>query len=496
VRRNKPQVAAATLLVLALVAGIAFGLWHNRQLDRKNRDLLAANAAARQAKQDAEQREAETKAVLNFVENKIFAAARPEGQAGGLGRDVTLRKALQAALSFVDQSFRDQPLIEARLRMTLAVSFANLGEAKIATEQVQTARTIYLKLLGPDHPSTLVSTLDLAGCYSGLGRHADALKLGEETLARMRAKLGPEDPRTLASMNNLALSYSAVGRHADALKINEETLALRKARLGPEDPRTLGTMNNLADCYSDLGRHTDAVELGQKTLALYKATLGPDHPYTLNHLDSVARIYKSSGRHSEAVKLYEEALPLMKAKLGPRHPSTLASMHSLAETYSTLGRHADALKLSEQTLALRRAALGPDHPGTPATMSLLAALLANCPDARLRDPKRAVELAKEAAELAPRSAWAWQVLGWARYRTGAWKDSIAALEKSIELREQGGDSFQWFFLAMAHWQVGNKEQALQRYGRAVEWADKNRPADAQLRRFRAEAAELLGLNRK
>jgi hypothetical protein len=49
---------------------------------------------------------------------------------------------------------------------------------------------------------------------------------------------------------------------------------------------------------------------------------------------------------------------------------------------------------------------------------------------------------------------------------------------------------------MAHWQVGNKEQARKWYGRAVEWADKNQPANAQLLCFRAEAAELLGLNRK
>jgi tetratricopeptide (TPR) repeat protein len=108
-------------------------------------------------------------------------------------------------------------------------------------------------------------------------------------------------------------------------------------------------------------------------------------------------------------------------------------MHSLAECYSALGRHADALRLGEETLALRRAGLGPDHPDTPESMRLLARLLATCPDTSLRDPKRAVELAQDAVELAPRSAPSWQVLGWARYRTGAWKGSIAALEKSIEL---------------------------------------------------------------
>ena len=495
-RRNKSQVAAVSFLVLALVAGIVFGLWHNRQLDRKNRDLLAANEAERQARQDAERREAETKALLEFVENRILAAARPEGQAGGLGSDVPLRRAIEAALPFVEQSFPNQPLIEARLRMTLTTTFGNLGDLERTIDQSKRAYAIYSRLLGPDHPDTLASTIGLANGYDRLGQHADALKLREETLALMRAKLGPEHPHTLATMNNLALSYDTVGRHADALKLHEETLALKKARLGPEDPRTLASMNNLAGCYSALRRHADAVELGQKTLALAKATLGPDHPYTLRTLDKLADIYKNLGGYSEAVKLYEEAVPLMKAKLGPGHPDRFSSMHHLAECYSALGRHADALRLGHETLALRRATLGPDHPDTPSSMSPLAELLATCPDARLREPKRAVELAKDAVKLAPRSAWSWRVLGWASYRTGAWKDSIAALEKSIELREDGGDSFQWFFLAMAHWHVGNKEQARRWYGRAVEWADKNRPADAQLRRFRAEAVELLEPNER
>jgi hypothetical protein len=41
-RRNESQVAAASLLVPALVARIAFGRCHNRQLDRTNCELLAA----------------------------------------------------------------------------------------------------------------------------------------------------------------------------------------------------------------------------------------------------------------------------------------------------------------------------------------------------------------------------------------------------------------------------------------------------------------------
>ena len=78
----------------------------------------------------------------------------------------------------------------------------------------------------------------------------------------------------------------------------------------------------------------------------------------------------------------------------------------------------------------------------------------------------------------------------AHYRAGEWKAAIVALEKSMALRK-GGDSFDWFFLAMAHWQLGEKEEARKWYDRAVVWMDKNRPKDEELRRFREEAAKLL-----
>jgi hypothetical protein len=46
---------------------------------------------------------------------------------------------------------------------------------------------------------------------------------------------------------------------------------------------------------------------------------------------------------------------------------------------------------------------------------------------------------------------------------------------------------------MAHWQLGETEQARTWYDRAVQWMDKHQPQDEELRRFRTEAAELLGV---
>lgn len=58
---------------------------------------------------------------------------------------------------------------------------------------------------------------------------------------------------------------------------------------------------------------------------------------------------------------------------------------------------------------------------------------------------------------------------------------------------KGGDSCDWFFLAMAHWKMGQKEEARTSNDQAVQWMENHRPNDEELRRFRAEAAELLGI---
>ncbi len=386
VRRNRGRVVAAALVLLALVAGVvgtSIGLVRAtraaaseraaklRESERAEGERLAKQEALASAAEERRAKET-VEAVLGFVEGRIFAAARPKGQEGGLGYDVKLADAVTAALPFIEKGFADRPLTEARLRRTIGQSFLYLGKPEIAAGQFEAARSLCIRHLGPDHPDTLKSMNNLANSYAALGRHAEALKLREETLALMKAKLGPDHPDTLAGMNSLAESYAALGRHAEALKLHEETLALMKAKLGPDHPDTLKGMHNLANSYSHLGRHADALKLFEETLALRKAKLGPDHPETLVSMGSLANSYTGLGRHADALKLNEETLALLKAKLGPDHPETLVSMGSLANSYDGLGRHAEALKLREETLALMKAKLGPGHPRTLYSMNGLA----------------------------------------------------------------------------------------------------------------------------
>jgi Flp pilus assembly protein TadD len=137
-------------------------------------------------------------------------------------------------------------------------------------------------------------------------------------------------------------------------------------------------------------------------------------------------------------------------------------------------------------------------PLSPLVQNHVAWFLARYPDARFRGPgravelaRKAVELARKAVELAPKQGMFWNTLGVAQYRAGEWKAAIAALEKSESLAPDKHLAFNGFFLAMAHWQLGHKDEARAWYDRAVAWTDKYRVNDEELMHFRAEAEELM-----
>ena len=98
-------------------------------------------------------------------------------------------------------------------------------------------------------------------------------------------------------------------------------------------------------------------------------------------------------------------------------------------------------------------------------------------------------------ELDPKNAAYPNTLGVAFYRAAAWPAAIDALTKSMELRS-GGDSFDWYFLAMAHWQLDNMEEARKWFDQADTWMKTNQPQNEELQRFRTEAAALLGVEEK
>ncbi len=381
-RKHKAIMATAAAILLTAIVALSAGLyfvnaeraradqgWRAEEIQRAEAQTQAE--LARNHAKTATENQAISDAALGFVESKIFAAARPKGQAGGLGYDVKLADALTTALPWVGKSFADRPLIEARLRTTLGSSFGYLGHAKTAAEQFERARSIFARERGPGHRDTLTTMMGQAICLSDLGQHDSALKLKEETLSLMKAKLGPDDSDTLICMNTLANSYARLGRHAEALPLREKTLELRRAKFGAEHTETLASMVNLALSYAAVGRVRDAVKLYEEALPVMNAKI-PDHPYTLNCMNNLANSYERLGRQADALRLREQHLERAKASLGPDHPGTLQSMYNLGHSYDSVGRTGDALRYFQEAFTQQKVKLGPDHPDTLTSMAGVA----------------------------------------------------------------------------------------------------------------------------
>jgi tetratricopeptide (TPR) repeat protein len=375
--KRQPAVAALVAAVLSLLVIMAVGGTTMAVIAMRAREhALAAAEGEKKSKEAAQTREKETSQVLGFVENKIFAAARPEGQMGGLGRGVTLRKAIETAVPFMEKSITDEPRIEARLRMTLGTSFYYLGDGPGSAEQNERARDLYVIHVGPDHPDTLRSMSNLAGSYDMLGRFADALELRKKILDGRIAALGSDHPDTVAAMNNLAISYENHGRNAEALELRKEILILDTANFGPDHPQTLATMNNIGISLAGVGRHDEALAMRKTVLASREAKYGREHADTLNAMYTLGLSYADLGRYDDALDVHQETLKLRKTVLAQNHSDALWSTNEVAEYLVHLNRGVEAVVIVDQ--CVQRAAKQSDDPElVPALMDLRLRHFAN-----------------------------------------------------------------------------------------------------------------------
>src|SRR5260370_6388785 len=124
--RRNPAVASMLALVATVRLGSLAGLtalYLNAERERKNAD---------EQRQMAEHREAGAQAIAKFYEEHVLAAARPKSWAGGAGKDVTLKEALDQAGPKIDGAFAGQRQLEATVRHTLGMTYYYLGQYEAA----------------------------------------------------------------------------------------------------------------------------------------------------------------------------------------------------------------------------------------------------------------------------------------------------------------------------------------------------------------------------
>jgi tetratricopeptide (TPR) repeat protein len=348
----------------------------------------------------------------------LFQEALPTADAraaalAGLGKVALARGDNKDAVEKLEEALKLMPAAT-RLRQPLAMAYRALGDT--AKAEANLARYVP----GGDEPGVadpIVEQLSAKVVVSKvlMRRGQSYAREGRFDLAErtLRAAV-TSDPTNAEAVANLGISLANLGRTAEAQSRLQESLRL-------DDSNALVHLN-LAVVYDRQG-------LDRQAVAEYEAALRRDagNAQALTYLaDLKMRLAKSD----EAAAVYREAL--QKFGNSPRLELSLA----LA---LIRGQHiAEAHKVLESAVSAQ--------PQSPDLVNALARLLATAPDAKVRDGKRALTMAKALFE-ATRSLAVGQTYAMAFAETGNFTEAVKLQQETIIGYERSGTPVDKTFLA-------------------------------------------------
>ncbi len=305
-----------------------------------------------------------------------------------------------------------------------------------------------------------------------------------------------DQPANASAYNNLALALRDTGQTDAAVAAFKKAIELNPDLDGPR--RNLGSLlldrgkidEAIAVLQEDV-RHkpdhaTSHYNLGvalahkgrrEEAMAAYRLAIRHHFPGAEAHLN-LGNLLRDKGDLQAAIEHYQQAL-----RIDPKCWQALGA-HGLA--LCRMGKQPEAITLYEQALKLKA--------DEPQLLNDLARLLTTLGDTRLRDTRRAAQLAGRAVKLSPKRWAYWLTLGVARYRSEDWKEAEEALSQAIELRHpQPLIPEMVLYYAMALWRIDKREDAREAYQHLARLLGGGQSLPEGLVRLRAEAAALLGI---
>ncbi len=403
VGRNKVAVAAAVMLVIAVLAGLAVTVWEAR-VARQERDRARAEQAKAQR--------------INAFMQDLLGFANPGWYSPGLkkGQEVTIGQVLDEAAGKVEKEFADQPQIQAELQRNIGTSYMYEGRYDAAERHLRAALETFNKLHGDDDPDsartllhlgdTLLSKGDLRGAEPLYNRALEIYRKEKANAAfeprwyaAVAADLGNVNkmtgnaPAAEALWNEaLVLASRLSGDDRAAMAIVRGSLASGYSdrgdldgaealyRQSQEEFNTLSnrerwelgaTLSGLGDVLATKGKLEEAEPLLRSGAELYRKSLGANSAYLGRNLEIQARLFLLKGDIAAAEEAIREATDIFERVLPESHPVRLVGAVTQARILNKTGR-SDAAEviLRKASDALGRA-LPPSHYYTAGAKSAL-----------------------------------------------------------------------------------------------------------------------------
>jgi tetratricopeptide (TPR) repeat protein/tRNA A-37 threonylcarbamoyl transferase component Bud32 len=451
IRRNRVVVSAGAAIAAALLIGVIAFAWQAK-IARAQRDLaIKAERAEAEQRQLADQQrdraikaEAETKARADQLEQVSDFQAAMLGridatQAGKLLSDDVLekyaealakagvqeaersaqvatfaaqwkrvnvvdtavafldREILKPAILAIDQKFKAQPLVDARLRAVLADRYLGLGLVNSARPLREQTLAIRRRELGDEHPGTIAALVDLGSTLSEQGKFPEAADCLRDALEKSRRVLGADHRDTLHAGLALGICLSDWGKYSEAESYIRETYEKRRRLHGEEHPQSISALNSYALALAATGKRVESEPMSRQCMELARRVLGPENPDTLDLIFNYGVTLAILKRPTEAEPYMREVLEKRRRVLGEEHFATIFAIGQLGGLMAQLGKLDQSEALLREALEKQRRIRGEEHPNAVSSRLVLGKVLA-----RRGKLTEAEQLLREALEIARR----------------------------------------------------------------------------------------------
>jgi tetratricopeptide (TPR) repeat protein len=263
------------------------------------KELHQVQAAEREARESEE----DTRTVLDFLRRTILSAGRPGGTslsdafwAGGGGKDVSLRKAVDQADMQVSATFADRPAAEALVRELLGFAYLSLGDPARAVSEYERALALREATSGTEHSEIAACRNQLAIAYRLAGRITEAAGLFDQS---------SDSPEKASALALAGATLLLQNKPVQAELTLRKCLAMRQ-RLLPDDWTTFDTQSLLGEALLEQKKLADAEPLlltGYEGLKARADSVPPPEQVCIRKAgERLVRLYQSWGKTDEAAK--------------------------------------------------------------------------------------------------------------------------------------------------------------------------------------------------
>ena len=326
-RARRPWVVFA-LIVLAVGVGVSLTLYRRaiRERDNANRQTAISSAINR------------------FLSEDLLGRSNPF--VGGKSGE-SLMDAIKQASPSIDRKFKDEPLVAARLHLTIAHALDNRTDFPDARQEFDRAVALFKQVDGDLSQDAIVVQLQRS-TLEARSYEKDSLPLAKSILEQQKtliAKLTHPRPDLPVWLHSAQGMIALIENNAKSAAENFQA-ALDGAAILPEfdEAARLTFKQRLGFAYIRMGEGAKAEQTFRDLIAAFTRVAGPDSPNVLRVRLNLAQALMIQNKHAETVQEANAIYPEFLSRLGPDHELTMQLLTTRAQSEGSLERWDDAIR--------------------------------------------------------------------------------------------------------------------------------------------------------